>query len=102
MGFPTYPEMRRVKGGILKGLYNEIKKLAERNDDQTKYFQSEELTGTGEAQAIPHELGAAPSVVMISLTHIEEEATITEGTHGTANVNVTVTEGAKFKVLAIK
>jgi hypothetical protein len=65
-------------------------------------FTSEELTGTGEAQSVAHGLGVTPSIVLVGLTNVGTDgATVTEGTHGTANVNVTVTDGAKFKVLAI-
>lgn len=65
-------------------------------------FVSTEQTGTGAAQTIAHGLGVTPSKVLIVPTYVPADGiTITEGTHGTANVAVTVTTGAKFKVLAI-
>lgn len=76
----------------------------------TGKFASAEQTGTGSAQNVAHGLGVAPSAVLISITDpgIEtsgaadgaKRAVITEGTHTTTNVVVTVTSGAKFKVLA--
>jgi hypothetical protein len=66
-------------------------------------FKSDEQTGTGESQSIAHGFGVIPSIVLIVLTKVGTDgAEITEGTHGTDNVNVTVTTGAKYKVLAIK
>lgn len=65
-------------------------------------FVSTEQTGTGAAQTIAHGLGLTPSKVLIIPTNVPSGGyTVTEGTHGTANVSVTVTTGAKFKVMAI-
>jgi hypothetical protein len=70
--------------------------------EKIHHFVSEEQTGTGESQSIAHGLGVTPSIVVVGLTNVGTDgAVVTEGTHGTANVNVTVTLGAKFKVLAI-
>lgn len=67
-------------------------------------FMSGELTGTGSSQTSAHGLGAVPSRVAIVLTEFASNLSVdvTEGTHTTANVVVTVTSGAKFKVLAWK
>ena len=67
-------------------------------------FISTEQTGTGSAQNIPHGLQRAPSVVFIAPTDTSPatvgQYTVTEGTHDSTNVVVTVTSGKKFKVLA--
>jgi len=78
----------------LKGIY----------PSKQKQFLSTVLTGTGVAQSIAHGLGAVPvgvlaSVVDNSATHADPY-TVTEGTHTATNAVVTVTAGAKFKVLA--
>lgn len=65
-------------------------------------FVSDEQTGTGSAQTIAHGLGVTPSKVIIVPTNVPSGGyAVTEGTHGTTNVSVTVTTGAKFKVVAI-
>jgi hypothetical protein len=70
-----------------------------------KQFLSTVQTGTGAAQNIAHGLGAAPAGVLV--VPVDNSAiaaggpfTITEGTHSSTNVVVTVTLAAKFKVLA--
>jgi len=73
-------------------------------------FASAEQTGTGSAQNVAHGLGVVPSAVLVSITDPGLEtagaadgalrAVIVEGSHTTTNVVVTVTAGAKFKVLA--
>lgn len=62
-----------------------------------------EVTATGSAQSIAHGLGVIPSKVFIILTEFASNISVDvlEGTHTTSNVVVTVTSGAKFKVLAI-
>ncbi|HSW29288.1 MAG TPA: hypothetical protein VLH75_07300 [Longimicrobiales bacterium] len=69
------------------------------------HFISAEQTGTGSAQNVAHGLGVVPSVVLVVPT--EHPGTpdtgafdISEGTHTTTNVVVTVTANVKFKVLA--
>ena len=65
-------------------------------------FLSTEQTGTGSSQSIPHGLGVIPSKILLALTNVDVGgATITEGTHTTTNIVVTVTSAAKYKVLAI-
>jgi hypothetical protein len=67
-------------------------------------FVSTEQTGTGSAQNVAHGLGVAPAAVLIAPTDTAPSTTgaytVTEGTHTTTNVVVTVTSGKKFKVLA--
>lgn len=75
-------------------------------------FASTEQTGTGSEQSIAHGLSTIPGAVLISITDPGLEtagaadgaarAVIVEGTHTTAAVKVTVTSGAKYKVLALK
>lgn len=67
-------------------------------------FSSGILTGNGTEQAISHGLGAIPSAVLVSVydvTGIEDGFVVTEGSHDTSNLKITVTSGAKFKVLAV-
>jgi len=66
-------------------------------------FLSAVETGTGASQSIAHGLGAVPVGVLVSCTDNSgstDAFTVTEGTHTSTNVLVTVTSGAKFKVLA--
>ena len=68
-----------------------------------KQFLSSVQTGTGASQNIAHGLGAAPAGLLVSCTDNSGSTnvfTVTEGTHDATNVKVTVTTGAKFKVLA--
>jgi hypothetical protein len=58
-----------------------------------------EFTGTGAAQSLPHTLGKVPAAVLVGLTSVATTAAVVEGTHTASNVLVTVTSGAKFKVL---
>jgi hypothetical protein len=66
-------------------------------------FLSVVETGTGASQNIAHGLGAVPAGVLVSCTDnsgCADVFTVAEGTHTSTNVVVTVTSGAKFKVLA--
>jgi hypothetical protein len=68
-----------------------------------KLFLSAVQTGTGAQQSIAHGLGAVPAGVLASCTDNSGSTnvfTVTEGTHTATNVLVTVTTGAKYKVLA--
>jgi len=68
-------------------------------------FVSSEQTGTGSAQNVAHGLGVTPSKVFVAPTDTAPATTgaytVTEGTHTSTNVVVTVTSGKKFKVLAL-
>jgi hypothetical protein len=64
-------------------------------------FISTVQTGTGSAQNIAHGLGVVPTNVFVSFTGSTSSQAVTEGTHTTTNVVVTVTSGATFKVFAI-
>lgn len=78
------------------------------DDGSTRYkfqadlFVSTEQTGTGSEQTIAHGLGRTPTSVFVSITDDNSGAgfTITEGSHDGTNVAVTVTDSAKYKVLA--
>jgi hypothetical protein len=67
-------------------------------------FKSSEQTGTGSAQNIAHGLGVTPGLVIVYPTDTspatEGVYAMTEGTHTSTNVVVTVTTGKKFKVVA--
>jgi hypothetical protein len=68
-----------------------------------KQFLSAVQTGTGAQQSIAHGLGAAPAGVLISCADNSGSSnvfTVAEGTHDGTNVKVTVTTGAKYKILA--
>ncbi len=62
-------------------------------------FVSTEQTGTGSAQNIAHGLGRAPSIVLFGFTGGTVVTSVVEGTHDATNIIVTVTSGAKFKIL---
>jgi hypothetical protein len=67
-------------------------------------FKSTEQTGTGSAQNIAHGLGASPALVIVYPTDTNVSTTgdyvVTEGSHTTTNVVVTVTNGKKYRVVA--
>jgi hypothetical protein len=73
------------------------------------YASAAEVTATGGEQLIAHGLGVAPNFVLIVVTEGHDGAggagvqmpDIAEGAHTETDVLVTVTAGAKFKVLAI-
>lgn len=67
-------------------------------------FISAEQTGTGSAQNVAHGLGAAPSYVVVALTEFGSATAVdvAEGSHTATNVVLTVTSGAKFKVIAYR
>ena len=82
---------------------------------QQNLFLSTVKTGTGAAQNIAHGLvgyqlaagtplqPAVPTAVLVVLTDNSGSAgvfTVTEGVHDATNVKLTVTSGAKYKVLA--
>ena len=68
------------------------------------FFKSSEQTGTGSAQNVAHGLGVAPGLVMVYPTDTSPATAgayaMTEGSHTSTNVVVTVTSGKKFKVVA--
>lgn len=67
-------------------------------------FFSTEQTGTGSAQNVAHGLGIVPAGVIVWPTDLTPATvgsyTVTEGTHTSTNVVVTVTTSKKFKVFA--
>ena len=98
------PGSRRGTDKILPELINEAAGLPVDTDTDTQrgVFQSAETLATGVEQDIAHGLGAVPTAVLVSVTDDNGAAfTITEGAHDATNVKVTVTAGAKFKVIAI-
>lgn len=68
------------------------------------FFKSSETTGTGSAQNIAHGLAQTPSLVIIYPSDTSPSTagvfTLTEGTHTSTNVVVTVTSGKKFFAVA--
>jgi len=68
-----------------------------------KQFLSAVQTGNGSQQSIAHGLGAVPTGVLVSCVDNSGSSnvfTATEGVHTASNLLVTVTTGAKYKVLA--
>lgn len=69
-----------------------------------KTFKSTEQTGSGSAQNIAHGLGSTPSLVIVYPTDTsvatEGVYVVTEGSHTSTNVVVTVTNGKKYRVVA--
>ena len=67
-------------------------------------FKSSVLTGTGSTQNVAHGLGSVPGLVMVypTDTSVSTEGVYvaTEGSHTSTNVEVTVTDGKKFIVVA--
>ena len=67
-------------------------------------FKSSEQTGTGGAQDIAHGLAVTPGLVMVFPTDLtpgtDGDYAMTEGSHGSTNVVVTVTSGKKYMVVA--
>lgn len=67
-------------------------------------FISTERTATGSEETIAHGLGATPASVLVIPTDTSPATagvfTVTEGTHTSTNVLVTVTSGKKYKVFA--
>jgi hypothetical protein len=67
-------------------------------------FISAETTATGSAQNVAHGLGVIPNKVLIAPTELAADLAagydVAEGSHTSTNVVLTVTSGAKFKVLA--
>jgi hypothetical protein len=74
-----------------------------------EYASAADVTATGSAQSIAHSLGVVPAFVLVVPVAGHDGMggagsqmpTITQGTHTTTNVVVTVTGGAKFRVLAL-
>ncbi len=66
-------------------------------------FVSTELTGDAAEETIAHGLARVPTVVFTTITDNNggADAVVTEGTHTATNVIVTVSTGAKYKVLAM-
>jgi hypothetical protein len=67
-------------------------------------FVSSEQTGTGSSQSIAHNLGVKPRLVFVCITGSPSsysQLSVTEGTHTSTNVVVTVSSNWKFKVVAI-
>lgn len=71
---------------------------------KTAMFVSTEQTGTGSSQNIAHGLGVTPTVIFAAPTDTSPSTvgvyTVTEGSHTSTNVVLTVTSGKKFKVMA--
>lgn len=70
----------------------------------TGMFVSTEQTANGSSQTVAHGFGVIPSQVMVILTEFASNLSVdvTEGTHTTTNVVVTITSGVKYKVFALR
>ena len=67
----------------------------------TAPFKSTEQTGNGSPQNVAHGLGVVPSLVIVVPSNLTGGAyVVTEGTHTSTNVVVTVTSGEKYLVVA--
>lgn len=90
-------------GSLTKVLYVEAQFVPQQ--PQGTIFVSTEQTGNGSAQNVAHGLGVVPRYVLIVPTDTAPATTgaytLTEGTHTSTNVVATVTNGKKYKVLAI-
>ena len=79
-------------------------------DSGAIYKSASDVTATGSAQSIAHGLGTVPILYGFEIRAGTDGSggagtqvpTITEGTHTTTNLVVTVTAGAKFRAWAIK
>jgi hypothetical protein len=71
---------------------------------KAKVFFSTEVTGTGSSQNVAHGLGVTPTAVLVAPTELAADLAAgydcAEGTHTSTNVVLTITSGAKVKVLA--
>lgn len=78
-------------------------KIADAAVDSSKIhiFVSTEQTGDGTAQSIAHGLGVEPATVLVLLSTVGSDGAAYSFTKGSANVNVTMTTGAKYFVVAI-
>ncbi|MEM2261225.1 MAG: hypothetical protein QXK24_02110 [Ignisphaera sp.] len=71
--------------------------------DKRKAFLSAEQTATGSEQSIPHNLGVVPTKVIVIPTGSPETyaaLSISQGTHTSTAIKVTVTSGWKYVVYA--
>jgi len=65
---------------------------------------SNQLTGTGAVQNVAHPLGKKPDAVFVVVTGTPAshgDWSVTEGTHTANNVQVTVTNGFTYKIVAL-
>lgn len=73
--------------------------------NKIKFFQSVEIIGNGSAQSTAHGLGITPSLVIVYPTDTAPATagayTMTEGSHTSTNCVVTVTNGKKYRILAL-
>lgn len=66
-------------------------------------FLSTEQTGNGSEQSVAHGLGSTPVLAYAIPSDLTGGAyTVAYGTHDSTNVNVTVTTGEKYRVVAFK
>jgi hypothetical protein len=94
----------KSKRGILAPSFKgDISACTKMKPSTAQQFMSNELTGTGAVQNVAHGLGAVPVGVFVSTSNTTGSTkvfVVTEGAHTTTNIVLTVTAGAKFKVLA--
>lgn len=93
----------RTNGDIVgrRGGAWEVLMSAGRASRVTAPFKSTEQTGNGSSQSIAHGLGVVPALVLVIPSNLTGGAyAVTEGTHTSTNVLVTVTTGEKYLVVA--
>jgi hypothetical protein len=107
--FPSFPAMKRHKGGIIKALYDKVKEIEHGGlipVPPVQVFKSTLQTGTGQVEDISHDLGVTPTIVIIQ---VEEFAVpsggatlaVAEGNHTTQLIRANVTAGVKYRVKAV-
>lgn len=81
----------------------EVLRLPPKTIAPTSVFLSDEQTGNGSAQSVAHGLGQVPTLVIAIPSDLSGGAfVVAYGTHTTTNAVLTVTNGEKYRVLAIK
>ena len=71
--------------------------------DLVSFFKSTVQTGTGASQSIAHGLARTPALVLPSInqTISATTVTLTEGTHDSTNLQMSVTSPAKYICFAM-
>ncbi len=100
-------EASAITGAKISNATIENAKLANSTIQAGKisFFKSTEQTANGSAQNVAHGLGRTPSLVFVTVTELPAGLAggfdIAEGTHDGTNVVVTITNGCKYRVVAL-
>lgn len=102
--------MRRLLAGRLPDLVREVQSIVAGYVSYPKTFISTSQNGAGAPQNIAHGLSGTPSKVVVVLTGGHNGAgaagtqagSVTQGVHTATDVNVTVTQGCTYQVIAYK